>query len=399
MIKKRNILITASNFPSGSASANYLNLFCKGLVECDENVEVYLIKGYWSRGASIDHKRSNTTAYGVKYTFLGFRNRPSKKIYKVLDDLYRFIKLFLLLISFTKDRKLIIIYNYNNEFPYSFIINIFCKIFNILIITFVPEYYDNSVFSGNIFRKLKWYAFLIDFYFVNKYSSKLIVFSNYLRSKYIEKGYPADKILVQPNLTDFEYWKDEYSPTQFTVGYSGTPSKKDGIGDLLQAISLLRSKNLNVNAIIIGDVFSGKSVVGELTNLCMKLGIENYVFFTGLVTLEEVRFWLNKCTILTLTRPDIIQTKAGFPTKIGEYFACKKIVLATRVGDITFYFTDRKEIIFADAGNPESIAVGIEWILSNMDRYEEIATSGYKKANELLNYKTAVGKILNFINE
>lgn len=46
----KNILITSSNFPAGSASANYLNLFCKGLVNSGYDVEVFLLKGYFLKG-------------------------------------------------------------------------------------------------------------------------------------------------------------------------------------------------------------------------------------------------------------------------------------------------------------------------------------------------------------
>ena len=68
---KKHILITSSNFPSGSASANFLNLFCKGLSELDMDTEVILIKGFWSRGSKANHQKTNVTSYGTKYTYLG----------------------------------------------------------------------------------------------------------------------------------------------------------------------------------------------------------------------------------------------------------------------------------------------------------------------------------------
>ena len=45
-LKKEYILITSSNFPDGGAGANYLNLFCKGLKSDENNVKVFLLKGY-----------------------------------------------------------------------------------------------------------------------------------------------------------------------------------------------------------------------------------------------------------------------------------------------------------------------------------------------------------------
>jgi len=394
---KKHILITSSNFPSGSASANFLNLFCKGLSELDMDTEVILIKGFWSRGSKVNHQKTNVTSYGTKYTYLGLRNRPSWLAFKLFDDLIRFFKLFSLLTSFISIRKDIVIYTYNNEFPFSLLINGFCKVSKIRVITFVPEYYDKSVFSENIFRKLKWYGFLLYFHYVNKLSAKLIVFSKYLRDRYVADGYPTDKILIQPNLTDFGYWEDKSASLQFTIGYSGTPSKKDGLEDLLRAISIVNKRGVPINSVIIGDVFSGASVIPGFRKLCKDLDIDGTVDFTGLVSLAEVREWMNKCMILAVTRPVIIQTMAGFPTKLGEYFACKKVVLATRVGDVIDYFTDRSDIVFAEPSNPESIADCIDWIIKNDDRCKEIALRGNEKARRLLSYKVIVPRIMEFI--
>ena len=141
-----------------------------------------------------------------------------------------------------------------------------------------------------------------------------------------------------------------------------------------------------------------KSIIPSLLKFCRKLGIEENIIFTGLVPLDEVRTWLNKCSILAITRPNIVQTVAGFPTKIGEYFACRKTVLSTRIGDVSQYFGDRKEIVFAEPDNPVSIAENIEWILNNPEAGRTIAENGYNRAMELLSYKVRVPAMLGFIN-
>ena len=210
-------------------------------------------------------------------------------------------------------------------------------------------------------------------------------------------NYPEGRILVQPNLTDFDFWKSVDNDIIYTIGYSGTPYKKDGIEDLLTAISILRKRGVKINAVIVGDVVNEKSIIPSLISFCRNLGIEDDVKFTGLVSQEEVRRLLNKCMILALTRPNIVQTIAGFPTKIGEYFACGKIILSTKVGDAGSYFNDRNEIIFADAGNPVSIAENLEWILNHKQEVRGIAENGYRRADDLLNYKKIVPSIMQFV--
>ena len=393
----RNILITSSNFPRGSASANYLNLFCRGIVLSGSDIEVYILKGFFLGGRKTDDSRVNVTDYEVKYTYLSFVNRSQKMVIKITSDIYSFFSLTWLLFSFLNKRKSVNVFAYNNELYHSILLTCFCRLARIKLITFVPEYYDISEFSGGLTKKMRWYGFLLNFYYFNRFSYKLIVFSHYIKAKYIEKNYPENRILVQPNLTDFDFWKSDDNENVYTIGYCGTLYKKDGIEDLLSAISLLRKRKKEVTAIIVGDIVNEESIIPSLRNYCKNQGIENAVTFTGLVSHDEVRILLNKCMILAITRPDIVQTIAGFPTKIGEYFACKKIVMSTKIGDVGYYFQDRKEIVFSESGNPQSIANNLEWILNNKEITGQIAEDGYLKADNLLNFKNIVPLMMEFI--
>lgn len=393
----RNILITSSNFPKGSAAANFLNLFCIGLVQSGSDIEVYLLKGYFHAGQKINDSKKNVTEYGVRYTFLSFVNRSSNKLIKIVGDIYGIFSLICLLISLYGHRKKTTIFAYNNEIHHSLLLNLYCKLIRIKLVTFVPEYYDISEFSGNLFHKLRWYGFLLNFHYVNRLSDKLIVFSSYIKSRYVEKKFPESNILIQPNLTDFDFWYKEEKNLIYSVGYSGTPYKKDGIEDLLSAIGILKKNNIEVSCLIVGDVVNEKSIIPSLVAFCENLGIGGLVTFTGHVTIGEVRDWLNKCEVLAITRPNIVQTVAGFPTKIGEYFACRKTVLSTRIGDVANYFSDRENIIFAESDNPQSIADNIEWILNNQEESRKIAMNGFIKAQEWLEYRSKVKNIMEFI--
>src|ERR1035437_8329363 len=89
-----------------------------------------------------------------------------------------------------------------------------------------------------------------------------------------------------------------------------------------------------------------------------------------------------------------IQTRAGFPTKFGEFFASGKPVLVTNFGDIERYLKDGNDIILAECGNPESIAKRIKWMINNNDALKMISASGYNKAKNLLEYEKSVKRII-----
>jgi len=393
-IDREFIVITITNFPEGGAPANYLNLFCKGLKENNRNVKVWLLKGYAFGNYSNNEIRQNISNDGIPYIYLSSPKRPVENLKKIGNDVIAWFRLIIYLIKLAPNRKTTTILLYNNELQFSIPIFFGAKLLGIQIISFVSEYYDKSAFNSSLMRKLKWYGFLINFNYFNKASNRLIVFSHYLKNLYLKQGVDKQKIIVQPNLTDFEYWHIDKGEARYTLGYSGTPSLKDGLADLLYAISKLKNENIPVSLLIIGDSTFGKSIIPELQKLCESLSISDLVTFTGLVGNDQVRKHLSECKILTLTRPNIIQTQAGFPTKLGEYFASGKQILTTDFGDIPIYFKPMVELVMAKCGNIEDISSKIKWIIQHPDESEQIRKNGYIKAKQMLSYNTSLNRII-----
>ena len=386
------------NFPSGGAGATYLNLFCRGLKSNGCSISMLLLKGYAFGNYTYNGPRKNVSEDGIPYTYLGFKQRPQNHLLKVFDEIISISRLIIFLLSLINKRKSINILVFNSEIQYNIPIYLIAKIFSIKTSKFVAEFIDKSEFSGSFFRKLKRYGFIFNFKYLNKMSDKLILFSFYLKNEYIKMGYDEKSIIVQPNLTDFEFWKPTKTEIKYTLGYSGAPYLKDGLFDLFKAISFLHDKNINVTLLVIGDAIFGESLIPMLKVECKRLGLSEKVTFTGLVESSLVKQYLSECKILAITRPSTIQTKAGFPTKLGEYFATKKPILATNFGDMDKYFTDGLDIIMAECGNPESIALKIIWMLKNNKELELISRRGYDKANQLLEYKKSVNRMINLLS-
>lgn len=395
---KRYILITSMNFPSGGAGATYLNLFCRGLKLNGYSISVVLLKGFAFGPYTYHGPRKNVTEDDIPFTYLGFKQRPDNIFLKLFDELISFLRLIIFLFSLIPDRKNINLFVYSSEIEFTIPISLIAKIFRIKTSKFVAEIIDKSEFSGSFFRKLKRFGYIFNFKYLNRISDKLIVFSFYLKNEYIKMGYNEKNIVVQPNLTDFKYWETPATEIKYDLGYSGAPYLKDGLYDLFKAISLLNNKNINVTLLVIGDATFGKSLIPALKVECEKLGISKEVSFTGLVESLLVKKYLSECKFLAITRPSTIQTKAGFPTKLGEYYATKRPVLATNFGDMDKYFTDGQDIIMAECGNPESIAQKILWMLQNAEELDTISIRGYEKAQQMLEYKNSVKKIIESLN-
>jgi glycosyltransferase involved in cell wall biosynthesis len=356
-----------------------------------------LLKGHAFGNYVYNGPRKNITEEGIPYTYLGFKQRPVNKFFKIFEELISFYRLNVHLFSLIGKSKSTSLLVFNSELIFNIPILIFSKIFRIKLIEFVAELIDKSEFRRSFFGKVKRFGYIFNFKYLNKITDKLIVFSIYLKNEYVKMGYNENNIIIQPNLTDFDFWKPVNTEIKYTLGYSGAPYLKDGLFDLFKAISLLQKENINLNLLVIGDATFGESLIPGLKVECRKLGITENVIFTGLVESSKVKQYLSECKILTITRPSTIQTQAGFPTKLGEYFATEKPILATNFGDMEAYFTDTVDLIIAECGNPESIALKIKWMLQNTKELESITRRGYKKARQLLEYNTSVERMINLL--
>ncbi len=192
-----------------------------------------------------------------------------------------------------------------------------------------------------------------------KYADGIIVLSTYLRDYIKYKVKYKKNILLMPNLTDpKEFELKDIKPHfygRITIGYVGTPTRKDGILDLINSFSLLNKKYSNTHLLIIGDLTNGKTLIPSLEKLAKELSIDKNVTFTGLISNNKIPELLNSCQILALTRPNGISAEAGFPTKLGEYFACKKPVVITKVGDMSKYFQNEEHVILVEPENIRSL--------------------------------------------
>lgn len=79
---------------------------------------------------------------------------------------------------------------------------------------------------------------------------------------------------------------------------------------------------------------------------------------------------------LALARPDSLQARAGFPTKLGEYLALGRPVVVTKVGEIPRYLEDGVSAYLVDPGDVEGFRKKIREVFANPERAERIGKAG-----------------------
>ena len=398
---KNILLITNSNFPFGGASANVLRLLTTGLVKAGNSVNVLLQRGMMY-GAVTESEHVNNYN-GVDIHRSGYKKRPDVLIHKTIDSLAGILFPPVFIVRRYIRNQVDVVLLYSSSFYEVIMIVMVCKALKIPVVSHTVEWYEKKSVATSFKKIPLWWDFNLRMKFLNKYFDGLILTSSFLSSYYQSVGVESNRIFILPNLIDIEIFETDTTDTNNEVtpitkiGYCGTPTRKDGIDDLLESFAKISEIHSHFRLLIIGDSVSGTSLIPELKEKTKSLGISEKVDFTGLVPFSQMPGLLQSCDVLVLARPSGRFAEAGFPTKLGEYMACKKPVVATRVGDIPKYLTHEKDIILVVPDNIDSIGRGIEKACLNKEQAETIGTNGYNWAKSNLWYVSACKRVDSFL--
>jgi glycosyltransferase involved in cell wall biosynthesis len=226
----------------------------------------------------------------------------------------------------------------------------------------------------------------------------LFVISNSLKKYYIEQGISKETIHVINMFVDTGRFNIERDVSEERyIAYCGVVTYgKDGVDILLKAFSFFCKTHGDYKLMIIGRGANIVEISG-LINLAKDLGISERVIFTGQVSPSDIPKLLKNASILALARPNSLQNRNGFPTKLGEYLATGNPVVATSVGEISNFLIDKENAILAKPGDPEDFAKQLCWVADNYEKAKIIGIQGLKLSNEAFSYKVQSQRALLFM--
>lgn len=185
--------------------------------------------------------------------------------------------------------------------------------------------------------------------------------------------------------------KDKY------IAYCGSASNnKDGVNDLIKAFAIVHRSHPDIKLIIIGKAPAKEDSAGNLS-LVEDLGLTSSVVFKGIIPAADIPQILVNAEIAALARPDSLQARCGFPTKLGEYLLSGNPVVVTRVGDIPLFLEDGKTAFLSDERDPQGFAEKLLWALDHKEEAKSIGQNGREVAIRHFNYKTETEKMIRTI--
>ena len=232
-----------------------------------------------------------------------------------------------------------------------------------------------------------------------KYLDGLFVISTALKEYFMSVGVPSERIQIVNMTVDSNRFKglqktvkrDKY------IAYCGTAdNNKDGVDELIKAFAIVSKNHRDVKLYIIGNTPSASDKAGNL-KLIEEYSIKDKVVFMGEICAEQMPQMLIDATILALDRPDSLQARNGFPTKLGEYLLSANPVVVTKVGDIPLFLKDGESALLSEQRNVQEFASKLCWLLEHPKEAAIIGKNGRDVALKEFDYLTESRKIIDTI--
>jgi glycosyltransferase involved in cell wall biosynthesis len=198
-------------------------------------------------------------------------------------------------------------------------------------------------------------------------AARIFVVSEVERRNLQARGIAAEKIVLNPNAVDVELFQPGIGRTEarfelglqdsdVVAGFVGTFGPWHGVVQLAQAIKSL-PEDLPVRFLFVG---SG-SLHGEVERLLAAEHAHGKVIFTGAVAHDRVPALLEACDILIAPHVPLADASDffGSPTKIFEYMAMGKAIVASRLGQIGEVLRDSETALLVQPGDVEELAAAL----------------------------------------
>ncbi|MCP4445906.1 MAG: glycosyltransferase [Myxococcales bacterium] len=195
----------------------------------------------------------------------------------------------------------------------------------------------------------------------------LVGFTNASKIHVVPPGVNVDRF-------DWEALNEERAPVILYLG-SLTPGR--GVRVLLRSMLDVAAVS---DAILVLAGPATKPFMESLETAVLDLGLAGRVRLLGEVPHELAPAVIARATVCVAPGAAELEPKptALFPSKILEYMACRRAVVAPSRGTVTMLFRDREEALLFKSGAPDDLAEKILLLLRDAKLRDRVAGRGYE---------------------
>jgi glycosyltransferase involved in cell wall biosynthesis len=188
-------------------------------------------------------------------------------------------------------------------------------------------------------------------------------------------GVPQRLVILNPNGVDPETFRPDLTPMPLVfhgshdpvvVGFIGIFAQYHGVLTLASSVRMVCEQEPGAHFVLLGD----GELKEKMIDILRRDGVLEAVSFLGVVAHDDAPRYLSRCDILVSPHEDMADGARffGSPTKIFEYMAMGKGIVATGAGQLGEILTDGRNAILVDQRDPCSLARGIVRLI----RYPEL---------------------------
>ncbi len=224
-------------------------------------------------------------------------------------------------------------------------------------------------------------------------ATRIIVVSEALRDDLVKKGIQTDRIRVNPNAVDPDYFfpgrgreagrrELKVKPDEVLIGFVGSFSLWHGIEVLQQAVAMLLSsaQPCRLRFVLMGDGL----LHGEMRAALTTFEATGEVVFTGPLARDKVAEYLDASDILVsphIPMPDGSRF-FGSPTKLFEYMAMGKAIIASRLEQLAEVLEHEQTAWLIKPGDVDELAETILRLALDPAKREALGAAARRAAVE-----------------
>ena len=233
-------------------------------------------------------------------------------------------------------------------------------------------------------------------------AARIFVVSQVERRNLLRAGVAEEKIVVNPNGVDTEKFRPgaggdaaraELGVTEkeTLAGFVGTFGSWHGVLTLAEAITLLPVAS-GVRFLLVG---AGR-FRDEVERIIRNSGKQGGVIFAGHVEHECVPALLDACDILLSPHVPLEDGSEffGSPTKLFEYMATGKAIIASRLGQIGEVLIDEESALLVEPGNAHQLSEAILRLRRSRELRERLGAAARRAAVERHTWKHNAARVI-----
>ncbi|RLD10186.1 MAG: hypothetical protein DRI44_06670 [Chlamydiae bacterium] len=176
---------------------------------------------------------------------------------------------------------------------------------------------------------------------------------------------------------------------QQNVTIIGTLTDGHAFPFLIESFKKVKKEINNAYLLLVGGLSD------EHRNLIISSGIQNAFISTGRCSDEELPVFLSAADIFALPMADNLANKARFPHKIGDYLACARPLVVTRVGDYPEMLSEDGVAVVTE--NQDDFTIELINLIKNKEKQNFLAQKSREWVVEKLDWSALAPGILKFV--